>query len=320
MDRLEAMAILVATVEAGSFSAASRKLSVPLPTVSRKLAALEEHLGVRLLVRSTRSLTLTEAGLTYLQSCKQIIDQVTEAERSVSGEYTTPRGELVVTAPVVFGRLHLLPIINDFLASFPKINIRLILSDKSMHLVDDHIDAALRVGKLPDSSMVATQVGTVCRVVCASPEYLASHGKPTHPNDLMEHTCVSFEGLPSGPMWSFTSAAMPTDLLTITVKPRLSVNTAEAAIDAAIASVGLTHILSYQIAHVVEQQRLRLVLREFEPTPIPVNLVHAGQIPLPVKTRSFFDFVVPRLRVALLGDKDRLRTGMSTPVPEYPGL
>lgn len=320
MDRLEAMAILVATVEAGSFSAASRKLSVPLPTVSRKIAALEEHLGVRLLMRSTRSLTLTEAGLTYLQSCKQIIDQVTQAERSVSGEYTTPRGELVVTAPVVFGRLHLLPIINDFLASFPQINIRLILSDKTMHLVDDHIDAAVRVGKLPDSSMIATQVGTVCRVVCASPEYLASHGKPTHPNDLTEHSCVNFEGLPSGPMWSFTPAATPTDLLTVMVKPRLSVNTAEAAIDAAIASVGLTHILSYQIAHAVEQQKLRLVLREFEPTPIPVHLVHAGQIPLPVKIRSFFDFVVPRLRAVLLGDKDRLRVGMSTLIPEYPDL
>lgn len=320
MDRFEAMSILIATVEAGSFSAASRKLSVPLPTVSRKLAALEEHLGVRLLIRSTRNLTLTDAGLTYLESCKQILDQVTEAERLATGEYSTPRGELVVTAPVVFGRLHLLPIINEFLASFPQINTRLILTDKTMHLVDDHIDAAVRVGRLPDSSMVATQVGTVCRVVCASPEYLASHGKPIHPNDLTEHSCVNFEGLPSGPMWSFSQASTPTDLLTVMVKPRLSVNTAEAAIDAAIANVGLTHVLSYQIAHAVEQQKLRLVLREFEPTPIPVNLVHAGQIPLPVKTRSFFDFVVPRLRAVLLGDKDRLREGMKTSIPDYPGV
>lgn len=320
MDRFEAMSILIATVEAGSFSAASRKLSVPLPTVSRKLAALEEHLGVRLLIRSTRSLTLTDAGLTYLESCKQILDQVSEAERSASGEYSTPRGELVITAPVVFGRLHLLPIINEFLASFPQINTRLILSDKTMHLVDEHIDAAVRVGRLPDSNMVAIQVGTVCRVVCASPEYLASHGKPTHPSQLIEHSCVNFEGLPSGPMWSFSQASTPTDPLTAMVKPRLSVNTAEAAIDAAIANVGLTHVLSYQIAHAVEQQKLRLVLREFEPTPIPVNLVHAGQIPLPVKTRSFFDFVVPRLRAVLLGDKDRLRAGMNTSIPDHPGI
>lgn len=320
MDRLEAMAILVATVESGSFSAASRRMSVPLPTVSRKLAALEEHLGVRLLMRSSRSLTLTEAGMSYLQSCRQILEQVTEAERSVAGEYSIPRGELVVSAPVVFGRLHLLPIINDFLASFPQINTRLILTDKVMHLVDDHIDVAVRVGQLQDSSMVATQVGTVCRVVCASPEYLASHGKPTHPCDLTEHSCVNFEGLPSGPLWSFSPTATPMDPITVMVKPRLSVNTAEAAIDSAIANVGLTHVLSYQIANAVEQQKLRLVLREFEPTPLPVSLVHAGQSPLPVKTRSFFDFVAPRLRAALLGDKNRLRAGMSTPVLEYPGV
>lgn len=320
MDRLEAMAFLVATIEAGSFTAASRKLSVPLPTVSRKLAALEDHLGVRLLVRSTRNLTLTEAGLSYLHACKMILDQVDEAERSASGEYTAPQGEIVVTAPIALGRIHLLPIINEFLTAFPHISMKLILSDKPLHLVDDHIDVALRIGRLPDSSLIAAHVGTVCRVVCAGLDYLASHGKPNHPSELSEHSCVNFEGLPSGPLWTFTPASDPSKPVMATVRPRLSVNTAEAAIDAAIANVGVIHILSYQIAHAVENFKLRLLLREFEPEPIPVNLVRLNQIPLPVKTRCFFDFIVPRLRDALMHDKDRLRNGMLQPIPDYPGL
>ena len=178
MDRLEAMTFFVTAVEVGSFSAASRKLGVPLPTVSRKVADLEEHLNARLLVRSTRKLSLTEAGEAYLVSCRTILDQVNDAERTASGEYTAPRGDIVVTAPIVFGRLHLLPIINDFLASFSQIYVRLVLSDRTLHLVDDRIDVAVRVGHLPDSSLVAASVGSVCRVVCASPAYIAGAGRP----------------------------------------------------------------------------------------------------------------------------------------------
>ena len=304
MDRLEAMSILVAAAESGSFSAASRKLHMPLPTVSRKVAELEAHLNARLLVRSTRKLTLTDAGVAYLAACKQILEQVSEAESAAAGEYSAPRGELVVTAPVVFGRLHMLPVVSDFLAAFAEITVRLVLADRNLHLLDEHIDVALRIGKLPDSSMVATQVGTVGRVVCASPQYLAQAGEPQTPADLARFSCIVSDALPSSYVWEFGVHQAPQR--TVPVRARLSVNTVEAAIDAAIAGVGLTNVLSYQAASAVSEGKLKLVLREFEPEPIPVSVMHAGQGKLPLKTRSFIDFIVPRLRAALARDKEML--------------
>lgn len=282
MDRLEAMSFLVTVMETGSFSAASRHLGVPLPTLSRRIAELEAVLNAKLLVRSTRRLSLTEAGTDYLESCRLILEQVGEAERAVSGEFRTPSGNLVVTAPIVFGRIHLLPVINDFLAAFPNIRIRLRLSDGIHHLVEDHIDVALRIAVLPDSNLVASPVGTVCRVVCGSPRYLAGHGTPRVLADLLEHNCVTFESVNPLTGWNFAPKGGGTTT-TIPVRPRLSVNTAEAAIDAAAAGVGLTQVLSYQVAQAVEQGALRLVLREFEPDPVPVSLVHTGQAPMPVK-------------------------------------
>jgi DNA-binding transcriptional LysR family regulator len=304
MDRLEAMSILVAAAESGSFSAASRKLRMPLPTVSRKVAELEAHLNARLLVRSTRKLTLTDAGVAYLAACKQILEQVSEAESAAAGEYSAPRGELVVTAPVVFGRLHMLPVVSDFLAAFAEITVRLVLADRNLHLLDEHIDVALRIGKLPDSSMVATQAGTVGRVVCASPQYLAQAGEPHAPADLARFSCIVSDALPSSYVWEFGGHQAPQQ--TVPVRARLSVNTVEAAIDAAIAGVGLTNVLSYQAASAVSEGKLKLVLREFEPEPIPVSVMHAGQGKLPLKTRSFIDFIVPRLRAALARDKEML--------------
>ena len=306
MDRLEAMSILVAAAESGSFSAASRKLHMPLPTVSRKVAELEAHLNARLLVRSTRKLTLTDAGAAYLAACKQILEQVSEAESAAAGEYSTPRGELVATAPVVFGRLHVLPIVSDFLAAFPEITVRLVLADRNLHLLDEHIDVALRIGKLPDSSMVAIEVGTVGRVVCASPHYLSQAGEPKTPADLARFSCIVSDALPSGFLWNFASAHSPQQ--TVPVHARLSVNTVEAAIDAAVAGVGLTNVLSYQAAGAVSEGKLKRVLRDFEPEPVPVSVMHAGQGKLPLKTRSFIDFTVPRLRAALARDKDILRS------------
>jgi DNA-binding transcriptional LysR family regulator len=306
MDRLDAMTILIACVEAGSFSAASRKLGIPLATVSRKISELEAHLKARLLIRATRKLSLTDVGLNYVAVCRQVLEQVRDAEDAAAGEFSTPRGDIVVTAPVVFGRLHLLPIIDDFLATFPEIFVRLVLSDRVLHLADDQIDVAVRIGKLPDSSLVATQVGTVCRVVCASPGYLASHGTPRSPAELADYSCVNFEALPSAPAWTFVPCNdLPKQ--SVAIRPRLSVNNAEAAIDAAIAGVGFTHVLSYQIALAVELRKLQLVLREYEPEPLPVSVVHSGPRLLPTKTRSFMDFAVPRLRLRLMGDKDRLR-------------
>jgi len=300
MDRLEGMAILVAVVETGSLSAASRKLGVPLPTISRKLAELESHLKTRLLIRTTRRLSLSEAGADYVAACKRILEQVGAAERAASGEYTAPRGELVIAAPVVFGRLHVLPAANDFLAAFPEIDVRLALSDRNVDLIEDHIDLAVRIGPLPDSSMVATRVGFVRRVVCGSPAFFASRGEPKTPEDLSRLPCITFEVFGSRTSWDFMIPATETERA-VPIHSRLSVNTAEAAIDAAIAGVGVARVLSYQAARATEQGRLSIVLEEFEPPPMPVNLLHAARGLLPLKVRSFLDFSAPRLRKALPG-------------------
>ncbi|AZO52820.1 MAG: LysR family transcriptional regulator [Mesorhizobium sp.] len=296
MDRLEAMSLFIGAVEAGSLSAAARNLGIPLATVSRKISDLERHLNTRLLNRSTRRLTLTDAGHAYLAACRRILDDVGEAERTAAGEYNVPTGELVVTAPVVFGRLHVLPVVTAFLAAYPDVDIRLTLADRITQLAEDHIDLAVRIGALPDSSLVALRVGAIRRVVCASPAYLAEHGTPRIPEDLAAHSCITFEG-PSGlSAWSFASGKTETR---VQVRSRLQVNTAEAAIDAAISGVGPTRVLSYQVEAAVRSGALRILLPEFEPEPWPVQLVHSGQGLLPVKLRAFLDFAAPRLRERL---------------------
>jgi DNA-binding transcriptional LysR family regulator len=285
MDRLEAMSLLVAAVDTGSFSAAGRKLGMPLPTVSRKVSELETHLKTRLLIRSTRKLMLTDAGIAYLAACKRILDQVGDAERAATGEYSEPRGYLVVTAPVAFGRLHLLPVVTDFLAAFSEISVDLVLADRTLHFTDDHLDVSLRIGALPDSNLVATRVGHVSRVVCGSPGLMARFGVPKKLADLDRFPWIAFDGIPP-------TLALPS-------RPRLTVNTAEAAIDAAIAGVGLIHVLSYQAARPIAEGTLKRVLEDFEPEPRPVSLMHAGQGLLPLKTRKFLEFAAPRLRDVL---------------------
>lgn len=298
MDRLDAMAIFVAAVETGSLSAAGRKLGAPLPTVSRKISDLESHLNTRLLIRSTRKLSLTDAGAAYLAAARRILDQVEEAERLAAGEYATPQGELIVAAPIVFGRLHVLPLVNAFLQQFPAIRVRLELSDRNTDIIDDHIDVAVRIGRLPDSTMVATRVGAVCNVVCASPAYLAAHGTPKTPADLAGLDAVTFSALGGPDAWVFRKAGgppTPADL----IRTRLSVTTAEAAIDAAIASVGVTRVLSYQAAAAVADGRLKIILRDFEDSQLDVSLIHSGQGRIPLKTRAFLDMAAPQLRQAL---------------------
>lgn len=296
MDRLEAMSILLAVVEAGSLSAASRRLGTPLATVSRKISDLEKHLKVRLLTRSSRQLALTEAGRSYVAASRRILDDVGEAERAAAGEYITPKGELVVTAPIVFGRLHVLPVVSAFLKAYPDIDIRMVLSDRFVHLLDDHIDAAIRIGDLPDSSMMAVRLGTVRRVVCASPGYLEVHGAIRRPSDLAKHDCITFNALMASDSWTFVGGQGPE---AVRIRSRLAVNTAEAAIDAAIAGLGVTRVLSYQIASARKPERLKVVLEKFEPPPVPVSLVYASQGQLPIKLRAFLDFATPRLKRAL---------------------
>ena len=294
MDRLEAMSILLTVVETGSLSAAGRRLNVPLATVSRKVSELEAHLGTRLFNRSSRRFTPTDAGQAYIASCRRILDDVEEAERVASGEYRAPKGELIITAPIVFGRLHLLPVAIEFLGTYPEIDIRIVFGDKMVDLLEDPIDLALRVGALPDSGLVAIRLGTIRHVVCASPAYLAQRGVPRDLAELEGHACIAFQTLTAGGVWTFREAA-------VTPRARLVVSTAEAAIDAAIAGVGVTRVLSYQIEDAVRSGALAVLLDSFEPPPLPVSLVHSGERLLPLKLRAFLDFATPRLKARVNG-------------------
>jgi DNA-binding transcriptional LysR family regulator len=237
---------------------------------------------------------LTDAGQSYVADCKRILEDVAEAERAAAGEYRSPRGELDITAPIVFGRLHVLPVVTEFLAAFPEIDVRLSLGDRNVDLDEEHIDLAVRIGELPDSSLFAAGVGTVRRVVCGSPDYLARRGLPITLADLANHDCISFDTLSSPGGWIFGTGEV------VKVRSRLVINTAEAAIDAAASSVGLTRVLSYQVAQKVAAGALVIALKDFEPPPAPVSLVYVGGPRLALKLRAFLDFAAPRLKARLI--------------------
>ncbi len=298
MDRLDAMAVLLCVTQTGSLSAASRTLGMPLATVSRKISDLEAHLKTRLLIRSSRRVSLTDAGRGYIEASRLILEQVEQAERAVAGEYTTPRGDMTMTAPVVFGRLHVLPVVIEFLKIYPDINLRLSLSDRQVNLVEDHIDLALRIGNLPDSNLVATRVGWIRRATYASPSYLAQRGVPERPEDLHGHDCITFEGLNSPQTWTFMKGKKE---IIVPVHSRLSVSTADAAIDAAVAGLGVTRLLSYQATRSIAAGELQIVLEAFEPEPWPVSLIYVAQGLVPLKVRAFLDFAVPNLRKQVVG-------------------
>ncbi len=297
LDRLEAMSMLLSVVDTGSFSAASRHRRVPLATVSRKVNELEKHLGTRLLIRTTRRVALTDAGARYLASARRILDEIDETERIAAGEFHAPRGELLLTAPVLFGLLHVLPTVTAFLASFPEINVRLLFSDRNLQIVEDHMDVAVRIGQLPNSAMIATRVGMMRTVLCASPKLLATYGEPLQPRDVSSLPCVNFEVLSPISAWPFRSVGGK-GMTEVLVVPRLSVNTAEAAVSAATEGVGITRVLHYQCADAVRKGLLRIVLERFEVEPLPIHLLHAGG-PLASKVRVFLDFARDRLKQRL---------------------
>jgi DNA-binding transcriptional LysR family regulator len=290
------MALVLAVAETGSLSAAARRVSTPVATASRKISDLEVHLRAKLFDRSARKLALTEAGTTYVAAAKRILADVSEAERAASGEYTAPTGELLVTAPISLGRLHLLPIVAEFLRTYPDIDIRLVLEDRVISLPEDHIDVALRIGVLPDSRLIALRLGTIRRVVCASPAYLATRGTPHAPTDIIGHDCITYEGFLAPNTWSFVQGERDT---AIAVKPRLVVSNVEAACDAARAGVGLTRAFSYHVAASVEAGTLTTVLDDYQPAALPVSLVYGAGRFLPIKLRAFLDFAAPRLRARL---------------------
>jgi DNA-binding transcriptional LysR family regulator len=293
MDRLEAMSTFLAVVEAGSLSAAARRLNTPLATVSRKISELESHLQTKLFNRSSRKLMLTDVGSSYVAACKRILADVTETERVASGEYTAPTGELIVTAPVGLGRISLIPILADFLKAYPDIEVNLILNDRVLSLFQEQIDVGLRVGALPDSSMMAIRVGAIRRLVCASPAYLAARGTPRTPEDLAGHDCISYAGFMSPDVWTFVR---DNATVAVPVRARLIVGSAEAAVDAACVGIGITSAFSYHFKPALERGALTTLLDEFQPATLPVNLVYAANRFLPIKVRAFLDFAAARLK------------------------
>lgn len=296
MDRLDAMSVFIAIVEAGSFSEASRRLGIPIATVSRRLAELESHLKTQLLKRSARKLVLTDSGLSYLAACKRIMEQVGEAERDAAGEYHAPMGELAVTAPSPLGHMHLMPLALEFMAAYPNIHLRMLLSDRVVNLLEEKIDVAIRIGELSDSSMIATRVGSIRHVVCASPRYFAAHGRPKKPQDLTAHDCITIDRASFLRGWRFADGAAE---VAVPVNSKIDISSSEAAIMAAIAGVGITRVMSYKMQGALQAGQLEIVLEEFEPAPWPVNILYTARRLVPLKLRTFIDWTVPRLRARL---------------------
>jgi DNA-binding transcriptional LysR family regulator len=303
MDRLESMTAFVGVARAGGFSAASRELGIPLATLSRRVAELESALGVRLLHRSTRQVVVTDAGRAFFSACQRALDDLRDAEDAVTSEHRTPRGDLLVTAPIAFGRLHLQPIALDFLATYPQINLRLQLIDKILNIADEHIDLALRIAHLPDSSLTARTLGSTRLVVCGSPAYLKARGAPVRPADLMQHDCIAWATLGPRDTWWFRGES-GTDTQ-YPIRTRLATTLAESALDAAVAGIGLVQATSYQASQAIGTGQLLVLLREFACSATPVSLVYVRDRLVPLKLRSFIDFVAPRL-------SERLRTIAAT--------
>ena len=298
MNRLEAMSVVLAVAEAGSLSAAARQQKTPLATVSRKVSELEAHLQTKLFNRSSRALVPTDAGRSYIAAAKRILADVAEAERAASGEYTTPRGDLSVSAPVALGRMHLQPVVAEFLAAFPEVDVQLGLQDRAVNLLEEHVDVALRIGALADSSLIAVRIGEIRRVVCASPTYLKSRGSPKSPDDLSKHDCISYAPIQSPSTWTFKRGETE---YVVPVRSRLLVSNLESACDAARAGVGITVLFSYLVAELVKAGELTPLLQDFQPPPWPVSFVYSPNRFMPVKLRAFLDFAAPRLG-ARLGD------------------
>jgi DNA-binding transcriptional LysR family regulator len=284
------MRVFVAVAEAQGFAPAARRVGMSPPAVTRAIAALEERIGTRLLHRTTRIVRLTEAGSRFLADCKRILGELEEAEASAAGSHAEPRGLLAVTAPVMFGRMFVAPLVLDFLARHPRVTARTLFLDRVADLIDEGLDVAVRIAHLPDSSLRAVRVGSVRRVVCASPGYLAARGAPRTPADLSQLDAIAFSLGASPEEWSFASGE------TVSPPARLTVNSNDVAIAAAVAGRGVTRVLSYQIAPELRAGKLEVVLADFEPPPIPISVVHAEARRAAAKVRAFVDFAVERLR------------------------
>jgi DNA-binding transcriptional LysR family regulator len=296
MDRLETMRVFVAVAEAAGFALAARRLAMSAPAVTRAISALEKRVGTRLLHRTTRVVRLTDAGVRFFADCKRILSEIEEAEGSAAGSHAEPRGRLTITASTMFGRLYVAPVIVDFLARYPLVTVRTVFADRVVDLLEEGLDAAVRISHLPDSSLTAIKVGSVRRVTCASPAYLEARGAPRAPAALVEHDTIMFSQDGNTGGWAFPVGGA---LERVRLQPRLIANAAEVAIAAAVAGRGITRVLSYQIAAELQAGRLRIVLAEYEPAPIPVSVVFPEGRRAAAKVRAFVDFAVQSLRERL---------------------
>lgn len=293
MDRLDSMRAFVTVAEEEGFAAAARRLAISPPAITRAITALEERIGTRLLHRTTRVVRLTEAGHRFFDECKRILGEIEDAEAFAAGAHSEPRGQLVVTAPVTFGRMYVAPILFDFLARHPAVTVRTMFLDRVVNLVDEGIDVAIRIAHLPDSSLTAIPVGSVRFVACASPHFLAAHGALRHPNGLARLPVIGFSHNASAESWTFADGSKPGS---VAPTAQLLVNNADVAVAAAVAGLGVARVLSYQVAPELAAGRLEIVLSDFEPASIPVNLVFAEGRKAAAKVRAFVDFAVQRLR------------------------
>ncbi|MBS7777201.1 LysR family transcriptional regulator [Acidovorax sp. CCYZU-2555] len=292
MDKLQCMKVFVKVVELGGFAGAARALRMSPPAVTRAIAMLEEGIGARLLQRTTRSVKPTEAGARYLEDCRRILLEVDEADAGAAGAHGTPSGTLTVTASTRFGTMHVLPILTEYLDRHPAMTGQALFVDRNTNLVEEGIDVAVRIGHLPSSGYHAIKVGSVRRVVCASPSYLTAAGRPEHPSDLGQHNIIASVGTWSSLEWRFGQDHQ----ISLQVRPRLFCNTNEAAIDAALQGWGISRVLSYQVAADIHSGRLEVVLAQFEEPALPVHVVHAEGRRVTAKSRAFIDLAVERLR------------------------
>ena len=290
MDRLQLMTVFVAVAEEQSFASGARRLNMSPPAVTRAIAALEDRLGIKLLTRTTRYVRVTDAGQRYLEDARRIINEVDEADEAAAGINAEPRGQLAVTAPVLFGKLFVLPGIVDYLQRYPDMEISAVFLDRIVNLLEEGFDVGIRIGELPDSSMKAIRVGSIRRVVCASPAYLAKHGAPEKPSDLANHLAAASSAGSPAMEWKFAEG------LVVRVKPRLTVTSNDSAIAAVLLGMGVTRLLSYQIAAYQASGQLQTILSEFEPEPLPIHVIHREGRYASAKVRSFVDLMVARLR------------------------
>jgi DNA-binding transcriptional LysR family regulator len=288
MDRLDAIAAFIAVCDAGGFTAASRRLRVSPSVVTRQVASLEQHLGARLLQRTTRSIGMTEAGQRFLERARTILSDLGEAERAVQDERAAPTGTLAVAAPVLFGRMHVAPMLARFMQKFPQVRAELQLSDRVVNLIEDGIDVGIRIGHLPDSQLIARRLGETRRVVVASPSYLRKHGRPKHPDELARHDTIAFMGLVATADWRFADDGKE---LSVRVTPRLVTNSGDAAVGYAIQGGGVALALSYQVREAIAGGELIEVLAPFSLPPLPIQAVYPSSRLISNKVRAFVDML-----------------------------